>query len=240
MGKPRVPLDPVADLKRRLSRARGASITKVRSILRGWWGDHELADHPATVGKRIALLLIEARRTEEKAAGILILQDQLGEQLRIADLPAYARLFRDGHLGDAVVTDWFATKVLATLVERGPEVGRQLMGWRTADTIWQRRAACLAFTKVAPDGDDGMPGLCEIVLSICATVVWSHERYDQTAVGFILRELSRGEPERVEAFFRRFALLMSKECARAAVAKFNVMQRTALLAHHKRATSLRR
>src|SRR5688572_22860163 len=192
MGKPRVPLDPVADLKRRLARMRGASITKVRSCLRTWWSDHGFCDHPATVGKRIALLLIEQRMTEEKAAGILILQELLGDQLRVADLSAFARLFDDGHLADAVVTDWFATKVLATLAARGREAARELASWRTADTIWQRRAACLAFAKLAPDGDDAMTGLVDLVLTICATVVWSHERYDQTAVGFLLRELSRG------------------------------------------------
>jgi len=102
--------------------------------------------------------------------------------------------------------------------------------------VWQRRAACLAFVKLAPQGDAGVG---EAVLSICATVVWSIERHDQTAVGSVLRELSRAEPERVEAFVRRHALLMSKEGVRLAVAKFSAAKRTELLAHHKRATSLR-
>jgi hypothetical protein len=70
--------------------------------------------------------------------------------------------------------------------------------------------------------------------------VWSHERYDQTAVGQLLRELSRSEPSRVEMFVRRYARLMSRECVRAAVSTLTVAQRTALLAHHKRATTLRR
>jgi hypothetical protein len=45
-------------------------------------------------------------------------------------------------------------------------------------------------------------------------------------------------PARVEAFVRRHALLMSKECARHAVAKFPAALRRELLAYHKRATSL--
>ena len=70
--------------------------------------------------------------------------------------------------------------------------------------------------------------------------MWSHERYDQTAVGWILRELSRAEPVRVEQFFRRHALLMSRECARFALARLPAELRSELLAHHKRATSLPR
>src|SRR5688572_20750071 len=125
MGKPRMPLDPVADLKRRLARAasdrarafwtrhlrgaakhRGVPLAQVRSCTHRWWGDHELAQHPAAVGKRIALALIEQPMTEDKLAGIVVLQEVLGEQLRAADLPTFARLFARGNLADATVVDW--------------------------------------------------------------------------------------------------------------------------------------
>lgn len=241
MGKPRVPLDPVADLKRRLARQRGASIAKVRSCVRTWWTDHDFNNCPATVGKRIALVLIEQRMTDDKLAGIAILEDLV--ELRVTDLPAFARLFEDGHLADIVIVDWFTAKVLVTMLARSAgrgDVARQLARWRDADTTWQRRAACLAFVELAHRGDAALAGLVDLALSICATVVWSHEAADQTAVGVLLRELSRAEPARVAAFFRRHARLMSKACARAAVSRLATAQRTELLAHHRRATSLRR
>jgi hypothetical protein len=231
MGKPRVPLDPVADLKRRLARA------PLRSSVRAWWNDHGFADHPASVGKRVALCLLEQRQTQHKLAGVLVLEE-LGDQLRVVDLDIFARLFDDAHLADTDIVDPFASRVLGAMLARTESrasVAAQLANWRNADTMWQRRAACLAFSKLAPDCE---PPIVETILTICATVVWSHERIDQCAVGKILRELARGVPSRVEAFFRRYALLMSRECARIAVAKYP--DRTALLAHHKRATSLRR
>jgi 3-methyladenine DNA glycosylase AlkD len=52
---------------------------------------------------------------------------------------------------------------------------------------------------------------------VCSTVLWSAERVDQTAVGWLLRELSRAEPTRVEAFVRRHARFMSRECIHQAV-----------------------
>jgi 3-methyladenine DNA glycosylase AlkD len=262
MGKRTGQLDPVADLKRRLGRAatdrarafwarylrgaaqfRGVTMAAVREHVHRWWSDHGLGEHPATVGKRIALALIEQPMTEDKLAGILVLQELLGDQLRAGDLPAFARLFAAGHLADFHLADWFSMKVLVTLVERAPgraDTARALAEWRLADTTWQRGAACLAFKKLALHGDREHPGLTELVLRVCATVVWSSERFDQTAVGWVLRELSRAEPARVEAFYRRHAQLMSKECARHAVAKFPAAQRAELLAHHRRATSLRR
>jgi len=252
--------DPIADLKLRLRREQtdqarafwtrylkgadnfhGVPMAKVRSCVRTWWTDHELDTHPTAVGKRVAIALIEQPMVEEKLAGILLLQDY-GTHLRAADLAAFAKLFTAGRLAEWNVVDWFIMKVLVTLLDRPHgrrEVTRQLANWRNAESKWQRRAACLAFVKLAPQGDAALPGLTDQVLTICGTVVWSHERHDQTAVGGVLRELSRAEPSRVEAFVRRHALLMSKECVRHAVAKFPVTLRAELLAHHKRATSLR-
>lgn len=235
-------LDPVADLTRRLGVLRGA-MPAVRSCVRAWWGDHGLGAHPAAVGKRIALALIEQPTAAHKRAGILVLQQQLGDQLRVGDLPAFARLFAEGHLADQPIVDRFCTKVLATLLEREPgrlEVMRALAQWRTADPGWQRRAACVSFVALAARGDRIVPGLSSVILGVCATIVWSLERGDQTAVGWVLRELGRAEPARVDAFFRRHARLMSRECARTAVARFPVARRAELLAHHARATTLRR
>jgi len=267
MGKPlaqgargAVALDPVADLQRRLgragtdraralwarhlrgaARARGVSAARVRELVRRWWLEHSLGEHPAAVGKRIALALLEQPVAEDKLAGAMILHELLGDQLRAGDLPAFARLFAAGHLADWYLVDWFAMNVLAALLDRAPgraETARALAQWRLAGTTWQRRAACLAFTRLAPHGDRAHPGLAELVLLVCAVAVWSPERSDQTAVGWVLRELSRAEPARVEAFVWRYARLMSNECARHAVAKLPRARRAALLAHHRRATSL--
>ena len=250
-------IDPVADLRVRLAREstdqargfwtrylkgagtfHGVPMARVKACVRGWWSDHGLDVHPANVGKRVAIALIEQPMVEEKLAGILVLQDLMSSHLRATDLPAFGRLFAAGHLAEWNVVDWFVMKVLVTLLDRPQgrrDVVRAIAQWRAADTVWQRRAACLAFVKLAPQGD---ANVADAVLAICATVVWSIERHDQTAVGSVLRELSRALPDLVEAFLRKHALLMSKEAIRLAVAKFPAARRSELLAHHKRVTSL--
>ena len=242
MGKVRAPIDPVADLRRRLTRVGPASVAKIRSCVQRWWSDHGLETHPATVGKRIAIVLIEQRSAAHKLAGTVVLE-RLGEQLRATDVPAFARLFGGGHLAAFDIVDRFATCVLATLLDREPcqaDAARAIASWRSAESGWQRRAACVAFTRLAANGDTAVPGLTSMILGVCATVVWSPARCDQTAVGWVLRELARAEPDRVETFFVRHARFMSRECAKLVVAKLPPDQRRELLARHTRATTLRR
>jgi hypothetical protein len=233
-------LDPVAELRPRIRGRQGAALRRV--VLR-WWADQELAEHPAAVGKRVALALLEQRSVAEKSAGILVLEELLADHLRTGDLPAFAALFEHARLTDGRVVDGFGMRVLGTLLRRvrgRAEAARALSQWRLADTCWQRRAACVAFTALAPQGDTALPGFTQLVFTVCSSVVWSPDRVDQTAVGWLLCELSRGEPTRVEAFIRRHARFMSRECVRHAVGKLPVTRQQGLLAHWKRATTLRR
>lgn len=233
-------LDPVADLRRRLAHRRRRSL---RTIVVPWWSEHGLGDHPAAVGKRIALALLEQKQREHKLAGILVLEELLADHLRASDLPAFSRLFEKRRLADGDVVDCFAIKVLGTLLRRvrgRDEAARALAQWRTAETAWQRRAACLAFTALAPQGESALPGFTQLVFTVCSTVVWSTERVDQTAVGWLLRELARAEPTRVEAFVRRHARFMSRECVRLSIEKLPTARQADVLAHWKRATTLRR
>jgi len=230
-------MDPVADLRKRLARRPGAAA----QVIPKWWSDHGLAAHPAVVGKRVAVALIEQRASQTKYAGILVLRDLLGDHLRATDLPMFERLFAGGHLEDGALVDAFGVQVLGTLLQRvrgRAEICRALATWRNAETPWQRRAACAALTTLAPLGDAAFPGFAQLIFHMCSAIVWSPDRTDQTAVGWLVRELSRAEPTRVEAFVRRHARLMSRECVRLAVER--LANKHALLVAWKRATTLRR
>jgi hypothetical protein len=231
----KAPIDPVADLHRRLARRPG------KETVHGWWADHGLGAHPAAVGKRVALALIEQRGDDDKLAGIFVLHELLGDHLRAADLQSFERLFSDGHLEEGAIVDAFGVRVLGTLLHRvrgRADVARALAAWRNADTAWQRRAACAAMTALAAQGDEALDGLAQLIFQMCSAIVWSPDRIDQTAVGWLLRELSRGEPTRVDGFVRRHARFMSRECIRLAVEK--LVRKPDLLKHWNRATTLRR
>lgn len=250
-AKALVGLDPVADLKRRLarSRARAANLSaelhesSVRRCVLRWWDDHGLGAHPASVGKRIAVALLEQPSVPSKLAGIVLFHELLADHLRTSDLLAFQRLFTARRLREVSIVDAFAVKVLGTMLHRvrgRAEVARGLASWRAADSVWQRRAACVAFTALAPQGDTSLPNLAQLVFGLCSSILWSTDRLDQTAVAWLLRELSRAEPTRVEAFVRRHARFMSRECARQAIERLPASRQQNVLAHWKRATTLTR
>lgn len=226
----RTDLDPVADLIGRISRGQ-------RRAVQTWWADHELAAHPATVGKRIAFALLAQPSTATKRAGIVILGELLGDQLRAHDLPVIAHLFVDGHLADPKIASAVATGVLGALLAREAGRGaivRALLEWRYGEAA-QRRAACVAFERIAQE-----PGHEAACLELCATIVWSHLAEDQAGVAAVLSQLATREPVRVAAFLQRYARFMSRSCITRACAALPVASRTALLANWKRATTIRR
>ena len=66
--------------------------------------------------------------------------------------------------------------------------------------MWQRRASVVAFANLAREGDRNFPGFTEMVLDNCSHLLGSQERFAQTGVGRVLRELSRSDQSRVVGF----------------------------------------
>jgi 3-methyladenine DNA glycosylase AlkD len=91
--------------------------------------------------------------------------------------------------------------VLGPLVEQqGEACARAISEWREANSVWQRRASVVAFADLASKGDRNFPGFTEMVLNNCAHLLGSQERFVQTGVGWVLRELSGSDEGRVIGF----------------------------------------
>src|ERR1041384_2723492 len=99
--------DPLADLRRRLGRAKRPP-SRVRAIVHAWWAEQGFDAMPESTGKRVALALLE-KPAPLKRAGILVLGDLLGDSLRAPDLASFARLYALGHFATAADNDAFAT-----------------------------------------------------------------------------------------------------------------------------------
>jgi 3-methyladenine DNA glycosylase AlkD len=184
---------------------RGVKMGDVRTAVRAWFAEERLGDR-LSVGwqKDLALMLLEEGYTEDKLAGILFLQEILlpaGALDWHSDLPRFARLFDGGYIRDWNVCDWFCVKVLGPLAEQqGEACARAISEWREASSVWQRRASVVAFANLARKGDRNFPGFTEMVLDNCTHLLGSKERFVQTGVGWVLRELSNSDEERVIGF----------------------------------------
>ncbi len=184
---------------------RGVKMEDVRKAVHAWFEEERLGERlPVGQQKDLALLLLEEDLTEDKLAGVLFLQEILLQSGALdwrSDLPRFARLFDEGYIRDWSICDWFCVKVLGPLVEQqGEACARAISEWRGAQSVWQRRASVVAFVNLASEGDRNFPGFTEMVLENCSHLLGSQERFAQTGVGWVLRELSRSDGGRVTAF----------------------------------------
>jgi 3-methyladenine DNA glycosylase AlkD len=185
---------------------RGVKMEDIRTAVHAWFMEEQLGEY-LSLGqqKNLALMLLEEAHTEDKLAGVLFLQEILlpeGALQWRSELPRFARLFDEGYIRDWSICDWFCVKVLGPLIEQqGESCARAIAAqWRDAESVWQRRASVVAFANLARKGDQNFPGFTEMVLDNCSHLLGSQERFVQTGVGWVLRELSRSDQARVMGF----------------------------------------
>jgi 3-methyladenine DNA glycosylase AlkD len=201
---------------------RGVKMGDVRKAVHAWFKEERLEERLSVAQQKdLALTLLEEDFSEDKLAGILFLQEILlpaGALDWHSDLPRFARLFDEGYICDWSTCDWFCVKVRGSLVERqGEACARAISRWREANSVWQRRASVVAFANLAKGGDQNFPGFTEMVLENCAHLLGSQERFAQTGVGWILRELSRSDGGRVKGFVEANLDRFSREALKNAI-----------------------
>lgn len=212
----------------------GVGSPDIRTIVAAWHTSHALegadADHLMQLATTAAAMPV----AEDKLAAIILLQEHGLDLLDpTRHLPGIAGWFDDGHIADWNTCDWLCVRVLGPLIAtHGQPVAEQVAGWTGAPVLWRRRAARVAFVNLAPAGDANFPGFTELVLTTCHRTASDPERFSQTATGWVLRELSRADPEPVLAYLDRHLDQLSREAIRMATAKLPDAMRRELLGRH--------
>ncbi len=172
----------------------GVKMALVRTEVHQWHQEQIEGELALPEQLDLALTLFEGAYTEEKLAGTLCLQEILlpaGALDCARDTTRFASLFDEGLIYDWNVCDWFCIKVLGSLIEEiGPDCAGRLAGWRDAENLWRARASLVAFVPVAADS-----AYYPAVEASCAALIGRPERFAKTAVGWILREISRHDED---------------------------------------------
>ena len=208
---------------------RGVPMAGIRQSVHGW---HDEIEPDNEFLKEAALALLRQPVAEDKLAGILIFQELLLPadltEWR-ADLASLEAVFDEGHLWDWNTCDWLCVRVLGPLADRnGEPCARAIASWTDAPGLWRRRAAVVAFVNLAAQGDGLFEGFVDLLLGACTANTRDPERFSQTSIGWVLRELSDVEPDRVFGFVDGHRELMSKEAIRMASARLSDQQRVGL------------
>ena len=81
-------------------------------------------------------------------------------------------------------------------------------------------------------GEASFAGFTQVLLDVCTTTVRYPDRFAQTGTGWVLRELSKAEPDQVADFVGRNLDRLSREAVRMSVARLEGADRSSLLAAH--------
>ena len=218
------------------ARFRGVPMAGVRTVVHEWWKKEGLHELSIAAQKEVALHLFEEEYSEDKLAGMLALSEILLPHLSKKDLPSFTRLFAQGHISDWNITDWFCLKVLGKMLEHADdptELAHAISAWHLSKPLWQRRAACVAFVNHAKFGDEKIAGLPNMIMRSCEALVLDPERFAQTGVGWVLRELSLFDQARVISFAERHIKDLSREAIKSLAEKMPDGQKKRLLGMHK-------
>lgn len=207
----------------------GAPMAAIRRAVRDWAG----ADFDPAELRAASLELLEQPIAEQKLAGILIMQELLlpiGAVSARRDLPLIARVFDEGHIADWNTTDWLCVRVLGPLIRQdGRPTAEALAAWaRSAPGLWRRRAGAVAFVPVAGGGDELFAGLVDLIIDVCDHMAPDTARFNQTAIGWVMRDLSDAAPDRVYGFLESHRAVLSREAVRMAAARLSDERRAAL------------
>lgn len=201
---------------------RGVPMAAIRSAVRLTWREERLDEEATTDLLALAQRWFTEEATEDKLAAVLLLAEHAAGRLAVDDVDALAVPFVRGDIADWSVCDWYAVKSLHAFLTADPQDveprARRLARWGTADSLWQRRAGLVAFVKLAPRAREQFEGFLPLVLELCRQNLVSDERFAHTGPGWVLRELSRAEPDAVRHFVDTHPQL-SREARRMALAR---------------------
>lgn len=176
----------------------GVKMPVIRTVLHQWHNENVERILEYTAQLELALSLFDEQYTEEKLAGTLFLQEILlpsGVIKCERDINRFAALFSEARIYDWNICDWFCVKVLGPLIrENGLDCANRISRWRCAENLWQARACLVPFVKVA-ESSVYYPNIEES----CRVLIHREERFAKTAVGWILRDISKYD----EAFVRQ-------------------------------------
>lgn len=193
---------------------RGVGIPKIRSVLAAWRAEEGIDAWPVEEQFSLALRLFDEPMAEDKLAGTLFLQEYLRDRVpwRRA-LPAYATLFERGRIADWNTCDWFCVRVLGPTIAANGRLCASAVGkWSISPELWKARASVVGFVPVI-----AVPDYHSLVLRSSAVLIRRDERFAKTAVGWILRDLSKHDVRLVSEFLDENLVHFSTESLRNAL-----------------------
>lgn len=190
---------------------RGVKTPVVSEVVTQWRMDERLDLWTCQKQLGMACELIRQKKAEDKFAGTIYIQKYLYKGMNPEILlKSFDRLYRESCFWDWCTTDWFCTRILdPMIVLHGKSVAGVIAGWRKSKNFWQRRSSIVPFRKASRE--KRYHGLIKKVI---AELVHSQDRFIQTALGWVLSDLSKNHPGVAEQIVEKHFNFLSSEVIR--------------------------
>jgi 3-methyladenine DNA glycosylase AlkD len=167
---------------------RGVGIPKIREMLSSWRTKSGIESFTKEEQLELALAFFQESFAEDKLSGILLLQYYLYDQFDWRFLiKRYETLFDEKLIFDWNTNDWFCIRVLGpTIAKYGIPCAEEIVKWKDAKYLWQARSSVVAFVKVSSNKN-----YYPFMQETCQVLIKREERFAKTAVGWILRDISK-------------------------------------------------
>ncbi len=187
---------------------RGVGIPANRELLKQWRRINHIDRWPVNEQFELALTFFREPMAEDKLAGILYIQNYLYQKLPWETmLTRFEDIYRQKLIFDWNTSDWFCVRVLGPLIrENGMACARHLLSWKDAVYLWQARSSLVPFVTVAQDSL-----YYPLIREAGAVLIRREERFAKTAVGWILRDISKYDTLFVQSFVREYLSFFSRE-----------------------------
>ena len=107
------------------------------------------------------------------------------------------------------ITDPLSSPIIGSLILRDPKVEDVLKSWRHSDNFWRRRCSFLPYLHLAHK-TQYKPEYAPKILEVVTPHISDMEFFVGKAAGWVLRELSKREPDLVRGYFETHRHEMTK------------------------------
>jgi 3-methyladenine DNA glycosylase AlkD len=173
--------------------------------------------------------ILWARPVFERRMMTVLLLEAFQPLLEPADLALLERFLRQSKTWALV--DELAIAIVGPLVERSPELRRVLDRWAQDDDFWIRRSAMLALLRPLRRGEGDFRRFSHYA----ERMLEEHEFFIRKAIGWVLREAGKPQPDMVYLWLLPRAGRASGVTVREAVKYLSSAQRGAVLAAYQSA-----
>jgi len=187
---------------------RGVGIPLIRAELKNWYQLEKIDTLSLEKQLDLALSFFAEKYTEDKLVGILFLQIYLYDKFDYKLLLSrFESIFNKKYIFDWNVCDWLCIRVLGAMIDiHGMPCAKEISKWNLAKNLWQARCSVVAFANLAKKNQ-----YTSLLLESNKKLIMRKERFAKTAVGWILRELSKVNEQIVINFIKTNKEHFSKE-----------------------------